>query len=46
MYQECKKYEILKEKFQTKQYIQIKRQEQKKIDEIVNNMRFCLTKQV
>lgn len=46
MYQECKKYEILKEKFQAKQYIQIKRQEQKEIDEIVNNMRFCLTKQV
>mgnify|MGYP000853347256 CR=1 FL=1 len=42
MYQECKKYEILKEKFQAKQYIQIKRQEQKEIDEIVNNMRFCL----
>lgn len=43
MYQECKKYEILKEKFEDEQKIQMQRQELKEIDEIVNNMRFCST---
>lgn len=40
LYQECKKFEILKERFQADCFIRAKRKEEKAINEIIANRRF------